>query len=369
MDDEIRYKIALTMIKGIGPAILNKIVEGIGTIETLFEISDNDLRSLALHLHLKNNILNRKEALAKADKEIEFCERNDIRIITNTSKEYPYRLKQCPDSPLVIYCKGDINLNEKKFVSMVGTRRITSYGKQMCDKIVNGFKELEDEIVIVSGLAYGVDVASHKAALANNIRTIGVVAHGLNQLYPAAHKNIARQMVESGGAILSDFTTHNFAEPHNFLKRNRIIAGLSDVIIVVESAHKGGSMITAALANDYSRELCAIPGRIGDKYSEGCNLLIKNQRANLVENANDIKEIMGWIREKEAYEQLSIPEIELNEKEKLVYDSICEKEKISINELNIKTGIAISKISSILLILEIKKLIISLPGNMYTKEI
>jgi len=369
MDDEIRYKIALTMIKGIGPAILNKLIEGIGSVETLFEISEKDIKSLALKLHLKDDIIKREEALSKADKEIEFCIKNDIRIISDSSYEYPYRLKECPDSPLVIYCKGDIDLNDKKYVSMVGTRKITSYGKQMCNKIVSGFKDLKDEIVIVSGLAYGVDVASHKAALDNNIRTIGVVAHGLNQLYPAAHKNIAREMVESGGAVLSDFTTHNFAEPHNFLKRNRIIAGLSDIVIVVESAHKGGSMITAALANDYSRELCAIPGRIGDKYSEGCNLLIKNQRANLIENADDVKRIMGWEREKEAYEQLSIPEMDLTNEEKLVFDIICEKEKISINELNITTKIPISRLSSILLILELKNLITSLPGNKYTKEI
>jgi len=366
MDEELRYKIATTMFKGVSPMLINSLVEHTGSLESFFRGKKLDLNKISSLNEFRPCVIDTEDALMKADKEIDFCLRNDIRIISSDEPTYPYRLKQCPDAPQILYCKGDISFNNEKVLAMVGTRRATLYGRNACNDIVKGLKEKGHDVVIVSGLAYGIDVASHKAALDNDLRTIGVVAHGLNQLYPAAHKNIARRMVEEGGAVLSDFSTLAFAEPRNFLKRNRIVAGLSDAVVVVESAHKGGSMITASLANDYDRDVLALPGKSSDKYSSGCNLLIKEQRASLIENAEDIEYFLGWESIKEENRQLDIPLFDMNAEEKLVYEYIDKIGKTMINDISLYTNMSISKLSGILLSLELKNMLYSLPGNMYS---
>lgn len=365
MDEELRYKVATTMFQGVSPMLINSIIEHTGSLESFFKAKKFDFEKNSSFNVLRPCEIDTKDALIKADKEIEFCLRNNIRIISSEDDNYPFRLKQCPDSPQILYCKGEISFNNEKVLAMVGTRRATIYGRHACDSIVADLKNRGHDVVIVSGLAYGIDVASHKAALDNGLRTIGVVAHGLNQLYPAAHKNIARRMVEEGGAVLSDFSTLAFAERRNFLKRNRIVAGLSDAVLVVESAYKGGSMITASLANDYDRDVLALPGKSTDKYSKGCNLLIKEQKASLVENAEDIEYLLGWESIKEQNTQLEISMPELNAEEKLVYDFIEKTGKVMLNDISMALSLPISSLSSLLLNLELKSVVCSLPGNIY----
>lgn len=369
MDNALRYKIAIGMFKGIGPALVNKLIEHSGSIEAFFEDKNLDVSKIPDFGRERTSRIDRVLALKNADKEIEFCLRNNIRIITSEDSDFPLRLKLIPDSPLLIYCKGDISFNNDKVVSIVGTRRASLYGKNACNDIVRGFKERGHDPVIVSGLAYGIDVTAHKAALDNGLRTVGVVAHGLNTLYPSSHKNIARQMVESGGAVISDFSTLVSAEPKNFLKRNRIVAGLSDALLVIESAEKGGSMITATLANSYDRDVFALPGKTSDNYSRGCNLLIKRFRASLIESAEDIEYLLGWeikdINELNKQE-VKLPLQELNEDESIVYSFIKKKERVLINDIALATKIPLGKLSAILLSLELKNMLFSLPGNMYT---
>jgi len=370
MDEELRYKVAVTMFQGIGPQLINRLVEQSGCVESFFKEKKCVLENIPDLRHTRTEFIDRDEALARADREIEFCVKNGIRIITPDDGDYPYRLLQCPDFPQVVYCKGGVNLNHDKVLAMVGTRRATLYGRTVCNDIVSGLKDDGHDILIVSGLAYGIDVASHKAALDNGFKTVGVVAHGLNQLYPAAHKNVAREMVESGGAILSDFSTLASAEPRNFLKRNRIIAGLSDAVLVVESAEKGGSMITATLGNSYDRDVLAVPGKCSDRYSRGCNKLIKDNKAALVESSQDVEFLMNWELEKKvANQQLELPIIDLNGEESKVYDFLKNNGKSMINDISKFTSIPIGKLSTILLTLELKNLLFSLPGNIYTVEI
>ncbi|MGB5989870.1 MAG: DNA-processing protein DprA [Marinifilaceae bacterium] len=366
MDDALRYKIAISMFKGIGPVLVKKLIEHSGSIEAFFEDKNLDVSIIPNFGKERTSRIDRELALINADKEIEFCLKNGIRIITDDDDDFPLRLKYIPDAPLLIYCKGDISFNNEKVVSIVGTRRASLYGKNACDDIVRGFKERGHDPVIVSGLAYGIDVAAHKAALDNGLRTVGVVAHGLNTLYPAAHKNIARQMVESGGAVLSDFSTLRTAEAKNFLKRNRIVAGLADALIVIESAEKGGSMITATLANSYDRDVFALPGKTSDKYSRGCNLLIKQSRASLIECAEDIEYLMGWEINEPFTPEIKLPLQELSSEESIVYSFVEKNQRVLINDIAFSTKIPLGKLSAILLSLELKNMLFSLPGNMYT---
>lgn len=369
MDEELRYNIAITMFKGIGPRLINRLIEHFGSIESFFAEKNLNIEIIPDFGYQRAAQIDREEALAKADREIDFCIRNGVRIISHKDTDYPYRLLQCPDFPNVIYCKGDVNLNYKKILSIVGTRKSTLYGRNCCNEIVSELKARGQDVLIISGLAYGIDIAAHKAALESGLKTVGVVAHGLNQLYPSSHKNIAREMVENGGAILSDFSILASPEPQNFLKRNRIVAGLSDAILVVESAEKGGSMITASLGNSYNREVLAIPGKSTDKYSKGCNQLIKQNRASLVESASDIEYILSWDNKENIPQQLELPIMEMNTEETKVYDYLKINGSSSINDITNNVKIPINKLPSVLLSLELRGIIYSLPGSRYTIEV
>lgn len=369
MDEELKYKLAISMVQGINPVLINSLIEHSGSLNAFFK---DDISKLSLIPSFRNttlNNINRGELLAKANKELDFCRKNDIRIISCEDADYPKKLLQCPDYPSVLYCKGNTNLNHCKILSVVGTRRATNYGKNICNEIIHDLKNLGHNFIVVSGLAYGIDVAAHKAALESNLQTIGVVAHGLNQLYPAAHKNIAHKMVDNGGAILSDFPTLAFPEPRNFIKRNRIIAGLADVILVIESAEKGGSMITASLANAYNRDVCAIPGKTNDKYSLGCNKLIKSNMASLVECAKDVEYICGWEADNIKIIEPKLTFANLNKEEDKIISFIEKNGKSSVNTISNNTKIPLSRLLSILLSLELRNLIFSLPGNLYVKSL
>lgn len=362
MDEELQYKMAISMFQGIGAKNIDKILEYYGSERNFYED-----KSIVPELQSsKINSSTKDETLIKAEKELNFCRKNGIRILLKEDKDYPERLKYCPDAPHVLYCKGNTDLNSLKTLSVVGTRRATTYGKNVCKKIIDDLKDLGHDVLIISGLAYGIDIASHKAALDNNLKTVGVVAHPLNTLYPAAHKNTATKMIQEGGAIVSDFPTFVATEPQNFLKRNRIIAGMADATLVVESAAKGGALITATLANSYGRDVYAVPGKINDKYSMGCNHLIKTNMAALIESAKDIEYIAGWekITKEKKIEPVLFPE--MSKEEEGVYNIIEENDKISINNLSNISKIGLSQLSGILLGMEIKNLICCLPGNRYS---
>ena len=274
MTENLQYKVALSMIFGIGNMNAKKLIAYIGSVEGIFKEKKQNLEKVpGIGTKLSKEIIN-SDALNKAEEEIKFTEKNKIEVLFFNDKDYPERLKHCEDSPIIIYQKGKYDLNKEKILSIVGTRNATITGKENCNKLISSLSESGHKPLIISGLAYGVDICAHKAAIKNNLDTVAVLGHGFSTLYPAAHRKYAKEIIENG-TLLTEFPHNSKLEPSNFVKRNRIIAGISDATIVIESAKKGGSLITAQLANSYSRDVFAYPGRLNDKYSEGCNFLIK----------------------------------------------------------------------------------------------
>ena len=293
MKDSLLYDIALTMMPKIGFIKARKIHSYFNSAERFFEASQDELltiQGMSL-IRAKEIIEDRKTALIEAEEEFNFTQKHNITITSYDDAHYPNRLRHCQDAPFVLYSKGNINFNHSKVVSVVGTRRITPYGKSMCSELIAGLKKHNP--LIVSGLAYGVDISAHQAALQNDLPTVGVVGHGMDKLYPSQHQHYVNQMLNNGG-VVTEFKQGTQPDRENFPKRNRIIAGAADLVIVIESAIKGGSMITANIANSYDREVFAVPGNVHAEYSMGCNALIKSHKAILLENVEDIENIMNW---------------------------------------------------------------------------
>nr|MDA3906225.1 DNA-processing protein DprA [Bacteroidales bacterium] len=310
---------------------------------------------------LADAIVNQK-VLKGAEKEIAFIEKNNIQALFFTDKNFPLRLKQAMDGPVMLYFKGNANLNQSKILSVVGTRKVTEYGKIICDQIIEGFKN--EDMLIVSGLAYGVDTQAHKSSLEHSLNTVGVLAHGLDRIYPGINRELAKRMLDQGG-LLTDFISGTNPDAPNFPKRNRIIAGLADATLVIESATKGGSLITADIANSYNRDVFAVPGRPKDKYSRGANFLIRTNRAALVESADDIRYIMGWDspkKEKPIQQKLFI---ELKPEEELLMKIIREEKESTIDLIALKAQMPMSKVSATLLNLEFEGLVRCLPGKVF----
>jgi DNA processing protein len=359
----LKHKIALSMISGIGSINAKKLIAFFGDAEHIFKAKKADLIKVqGIGAFLANEILN-KSVLDNAEKEMVFLEKNGIKSYFLLDKEYPERLKHCEDSPIIMYFKGNANLNKQKIISIVGTRNATQYGKEHCNELVKNLQINGHNPLIVSGLAYGIDICAHKAALKNNLSTIAVLGHGLRTLYPASHKKFAREIIDSGG-LLSEFSGKAKLDPSNFVKRNRIIAGMADATIVVESGAKGGSLITADIANSYNRDVFAFPGRVNDKQSIGCNRLIKTNRAALIENINDLEYMLGWEKHKKQAIQKQLF-IELSADEQTVVDALKAEENSSIDIICLKTNFPMSKVSSILLKLEFSGLVKSFPGKIY----
>jgi DNA processing protein len=355
------YPVALTFIKGIGPINAKNLITYFGNAENIFKAKPRDvvkfkkLGELILDESIKN------QALKRAEEEIQFAEKNKIKIHYFLDKTYPYRLKECEDSPVILYSTGDLDLNSGHFLAAVGTRNITSYGRENCNKIIREMSIIQQDAVIVSGLAYGVDSAAHKAALNENLPTIAVVAHGLNTIYPALHRSLAERIVKKGGAIVTEYPINTKIDASFFVQRNRIIAGLSDCSLIVESAEKGGALLTASAANNYNRDVFAIPGRIDDVFSQGCNNLIKTNQAQAVTSAEDIANFMGW--KKFAPHQQTIF-AELTEEERKIVE-ILHKNQLNANDLSRELNIPVQKMVSMLILMEFKGLVQSLPGGMF----
>lgn len=366
MSDEVslKHKIALGLIPRVGDINARKLVAHFGNVEEVFRESYRNLTKIpGIGSGLAKYICNRSY-LDLAEKEAEYVTKNNIRTCFYLDNDYPFRLKQCDDSPVVFFFRGNCDLNAPKMLAMVGTRSATPRGKELCEKIISGLAADHPGLIIVSGLAYGVDITAHRSALSNNLQTIGVLGHGFKTIYPSLHKPTAESMLKNGG-LLSDFLSDELPERNNFIKRNRIIAGLTDATLVVESGSKGGALITADIAASYNRDVLAVPGRPEDQWSTGCNGLIKKNKAALVENASDVEYVLGWMTEKKKAPVQKTLFTELDETERLVYELLSVENELTIDAICRALDLPVFKLSSILLQMEFKSLIKCYPGNIY----
>lgn len=364
MKNDLKYKIALAMLPGIGGVLARNLVAYVGSVEEIFTSSFKALCKIpGIGENTARRIKN-SEVMSLAEREIEFVQKNNIDTAFYTDENYPRRLKNCIDSPILIFKKGAMNLDEERVISIVGTRNATEYGRKVIDDLVAAFFERNYKILIVSGLAYGIDVHAHRAALKNEIQTVGVVAHGLDRLYPSLHRETAKAMIDNGG-LVSDFPSGTKIDPQNFLKRNRIIAGLADATIVVESAEKGGALVTADIAASYNRDVFAFPGRAGDTYSRGCNQLIRRNVAALIENIDDLEYLMGWEPSAKKKEVQTTLFVDLDQQEQKVVDMLRTGNELFIDQIAAEFEMPVSRVSAMMLGLEFKNVIQALPGKMY----
>lgn len=362
--DEITYQIGLTLIDGIGDVLAKNLVAYCGGAEEVFKTKKSHLEKIpGIGGTLATVISHSQSVLNRAEKERRFIEENKIEALFYTHSKYPQRLKNCHDSPVMLYYKGQADLNKDKVIAVVGTRNPTEYGKDLTQQLIEELKE--SGALIVSGLAYGIDIAAHKSAYSCQLETVGVLAHGLDRIYPAVHTSFSEKMVTAGG-LLTEYISETNPDRENFPKRNRIVAGMCDALVVIESKRDGGSLITATIANSYHKDVFAFPGRVGDSASEGCNGLIKSNRAALIENAADLMYQMRWDVKPEKKTSRQIPLLlSLSEEEQKIAEVLNSGEQMHLDELCYATQWNVSKVSTILLQMEFSNVVKSLPGKMY----
>jgi DNA processing protein len=362
MTDDLLYQIALTLIPKVGCVHAKALLEIFGNAENIFKAKKKDLSAIENIGLIKATSIKSFDDFKVAEDEIKFIEKYKIQTLFITDKNYPQRLLNCYDSPTLLYYRGIANLNASKIISIIGTRNNTDYGKQVTEKLISDLKDLN--VLIISGLAFGIDVIAHKSALQNNLETVAVLAHGLHTIYPHQHKALAKDIAKQGG-LLTEFCKGEKPDKHNFPKRNRIVAGMADATVVIETAIKGGSMITAELANNYNRDVFAVPGKITDTKSAGCNYLIQNNKAILFTDANELMENLGWQSKKINKKQQKELFIELSDDEKIIINILKEKDTTHIDEINIRSNLSSSSIAAAILNLELQNVIAGLPGKMY----
>lgn len=356
--------LALSRVQGIGPVISRSLISFFGSAEQVFRESPERLALIPGIAATNARAIRNFRDWAAIEKEIHFVDKNGIRALPFTHSDYPQRLNQIPDGPIVLFAKGGTNLNHTRFVSIVGTRRNTQHGAAICERIVQELKDLN--VYVVSGLAIGIDICAHRACNANDIPNLGVVAHGLDQIYPYGHRKDATEMIAKGGGIISDFFSGTKMVPDLFPRRNRLVAGLCDALLVVESQGRGGSMITAGLASGYNRDVFAVPGRVTDPMSAGCHLLVRNLKAGLCTSAVDLAYGMNWEfpdrKTKEAAQGSLF--VELNEEEKRVA-GILRKGELAYDSLLQRCKLPVNKLTYTLFELEMKNVVRVLPGKVY----
>ena len=365
MNNHLLYEVALTLVPGIGDVNGKKLVAYCGGAEAVFCEKKKTLSRIPGIGEKTIESIMSQDVLSRAERELDFTEKHGIRILYYLNSDYPKRLQHCYDSPMVLYCKGHTDFNVDKVVGIVGTRNVTDYGKVMTDKIVSEL--LDDDVLVVSGLAYGVDTCAHNASVKNGLKTAAVLAHGLHTIYPPVNRNLAKKMLECGGCLLTEQLSGADPDKENFPKRNRIVAGMVDCLIVVESASKGGALITAEIANAYDREVFAVPGRIGDVYSAGCNNIIKDNKANILLDVSDLRSIMRWDESKKVVAKQMRLFREFNDEEKLVMNLFEESDVVYLDKIITETLLPPTKIASILLSLEFDGILTALPGKRYQK--
>lgn len=357
------YKIALTKIDSIGAVLTKQLVSYCGGIEAVFEQSKKQLLKIPKIGPAAVNKILSTDALKNAEKEQEFIHKENISYYFYLDEGYPSRLKHYPDSPVMIYYKGTLNLENRRTVGIIGTRQPSEVGKLNCEKLVEDLKAYD--VYVISGLAHGIDATAHKASVHNKVPTIGVLGHGLQMMYPAQHRSLATKMLDEGGAIITEFGHTTIPDRPNFPMRNRIIAALSDALVVVESARKGGSIITAIYANEYNKDVFAFPGRIQDEKAQGCNMLIKQHKAALMESAADIGYIMNWEEDVSSMPTQASLFLNLLPEEQAIIDCLKEHKQLSADQLHYRLKMPHSRLSSILLNLEFNGILKSLPGKKY----
>ena len=370
MNYELYYTIALTRMTGFNFQTALHLYRELGGGQAVYE-HRHDIKDLMPDCsdRLAESLKDWTLPLARAAQEMEFITRHHIQPLLLDSDDYPQRLCECPDAPILLYYMGSANLNQRRVINIIGTRHCTTYGKELIRRFVSDLRELCPEVLIVSGLAYGVDICAHRHALENGYDTVGVLAHGLDEIYPTAHRDTAKEMLTQGG-LLTEYMTETRADKLNFVKRNRIVAGMSDATILVESAAKGGGLITSRIAMDYNRSVFAFPGAVGAPYSEGCNALIRDNGASLITSAEDFINAMGWQNDAllqqakaEGIERSIFPE--LSDEEKKIARILDEFGDFQLNQLSVKTNIPIGKLTALLFQMEMKGVIRPLAGGNY----
>lgn len=358
------YQIAFASLRSMTRRLADELLSRIGGEEEFFCATESQLSAL---MGCRNKLFSdqyRNEILEKAKREQSFINENSIIPLYYTDGNYPKRLLECDDAPLLLYTIGNCDLNASHIVSIVGTRHATPYGIDFTMKLVENLSKKIDSLIIVSGLAYGIDIAAHRAALHCNVPTVAVLAHGLNTIYPAAHRNSAAEIVRSRGLLISDYMSQDSLHKGNFIARNRIVAGLCDCLVVVESAEKGGALITANIAAGYNRDVMALPGRTSDPYSRGCNRLINRNVAALISDADDLINAMQWTPRADEGCQQPLP-LELSADEKAIIDKLTQQGEATINQLSISLSIPMSRLMPLLIDMEFNGLIITFPGGKF----
>ena len=370
MDQEIFYTMALTRLTNFNYQQALELYKTVGSAQLLFE-HRNEIGDIVKDAspRLREALKDWNEPMRRAEAEIRFMEEHRIRALTLTSDDYPQRLTECPDAPIVIYYTGNADLNQTRIISIVGTRRMTTYGEDLIRRFVRDLRQYCPEVLIVSGLAYGVDICAHRQALENGYPTVGVLAHGLDQIYPYRHREVAAKMINCGG-LITEFMTQTNADKPNFVRRNRIVAGMADATILIESGAKGGGLITADIAQSYSRAVFAFPGNVGQPYSEGCNNLIRDNGAGLISNAEDFVKAMGWLDETrlqqafaDGIERNLFPD--LSPEEQTIVSLLQQTNDLQLNIITVKTGIPIGRLTALLFQLEMKGVVKPLAGGIY----
>lgn len=363
MQNQLLYQVALTLIPNIGDVNAKTLVNHFGSAELIFKASRKELEQIEGIGYIRAESIKKFNNFKTAEEEISFITKFKIKPLFITDKEYPQRFLNCYDNPVLLYYKGNADLNASKIVAIVGTRSNSDYGKNICEKLIEELAQ--EDVLIVSGLAFGIDSIAHKAALKNQLKTVGVLAHGLDRVYPSQNISLAKQMISNGG-LLTDFRSLTKPDRQNFPSRNRIAAGISDCIIVIESGVKGGSIITAEIGNSYNKDVFAFPGRTSDLKSEGCNFLIKNNKAGMICNGNDLLENMSWKKVKKPNRKVQRELfIDFTPEERIVVDLLQAEEEIHIDQLYFKSKLNSSAIAQALLMLEMQGIVSSLPGKIY----
>ena len=370
MDQEIFYTMALTRLTNFNYQQALELYKTVGSAQLLFE-HRNEIGDIIKDTspRLMEALKDWNEPMRRAEAEIRFMEEHRIRALTLTCDDYPQRLTECPDAPIIIYYTGNADLNQTRIISIVGTRRMTTYGEDLIRRFIRDLRQYCPEVLIVSGLAYGVDICAHKQALENGYPTVGVLAHGLDQIYPYRHREVAAKMINRGG-LLTEFMTQTNADKPNFVRRNRIVAGMADATILIESGAKGGGLITADIAQSYARAVFAFPGNVGQPYSEGCNNLIRDNGAGLISNAEDFVKAMGWLDETRLQQAIAdgiernlFPD--LSPEEQQIVSLLQQTNGLQLNIITVKTGIPIGRLTALLFQLEMKGVVKPLAGGIY----
>ena len=361
----LTYRIAFASLQGMGVDLARKLLDVVGSEEQFFAMNEKDLRQLT---HGRSKIYSdsyRRDCLQRALKEEAFVREHGIAVTYFTDDNYPHRLIEAPDAPAMIYTLGKCDLESRHVISVVGTRHATQYGIRFCETLIGELSQRLPDLIVVSGLAYGIDIAAHRAALKHGVPTVAVLPRGLNHIYPSMHRPDAVAIAKHGGMLLTDYTSQDEVQKSNFLARNRIVAALSDCTVVVESAGSGGALVTASLAMSYNRDVMALPGRCGDEYSAGCNKLIATNKAALITGADDLMAAMRWESARQEPQPLALfPD--LSKEEQAVVDVIRDRGEIHINALADALHLPVYKLMSVLVELDCKNVIATLPGCRYT---